>query len=206
MAREAFAECGYGSVAVKEVANRCGASSSTFYNYFVNKERLFDAVLLDAFGGLIRGGLSGGNSGGGKLTGGSTSGVGGGSGDVDERVTLLSQAVFTPLAEDSQLRELVYRSAHRCRMVAHDPAVLAAVQGHLGAGGAPEEEAEMAAAGLLGTGLDPVDRWLRESQLLGCPAPCRAETVAAMVSAGIRAQRVARQAEEAAALPVAEAV
>jgi len=43
-ARELFAEVGYGATTVRDIIRRTGLASGTFYNYFLSKEEIFDAV------------------------------------------------------------------------------------------------------------------------------------------------------------------
>ncbi len=43
-ARELFAETGYGETTVRDIVRRTGLASGTFYNYFLSKEEIFNAV------------------------------------------------------------------------------------------------------------------------------------------------------------------
>ncbi len=43
-ARELFAEAGYGETTVRDIIRRTGLASGTFYNYFLSKEEVFNAV------------------------------------------------------------------------------------------------------------------------------------------------------------------
>lgn len=44
-AREVFTEMGYGAASIRDVVRRTGLASGTFYNYFPDKQSVFQAVL-----------------------------------------------------------------------------------------------------------------------------------------------------------------
>jgi AcrR family transcriptional regulator len=64
VAREVFFEYGYSAASMSEIASRLGGSKGTLYNYFKNKEELFEAQVRDLCGhiteeALERGGIEG---------------------------------------------------------------------------------------------------------------------------------------------------
>src|SRR5215207_11118942 len=44
-AQEIFTEIGYGAASIRDVVRRAGLATGTFYNYFPDKESVFQAVL-----------------------------------------------------------------------------------------------------------------------------------------------------------------
>ena len=64
VAREVFFEYGYSAASMSEIAARLGGSKGTLYNYFKNKEELFEAQVRDLCGHITeetleRGGIEG---------------------------------------------------------------------------------------------------------------------------------------------------
>jgi AcrR family transcriptional regulator len=53
-ARVVFAEMGYGAASVRDIVRRTDLASGTFYNYFKDKEEIFEAVVGEATGELLR--------------------------------------------------------------------------------------------------------------------------------------------------------
>jgi AcrR family transcriptional regulator len=46
-ARSVFAEIGYGAAGVRDIVRRTDLASGTFYNYFKDKDEIFNAVVVD---------------------------------------------------------------------------------------------------------------------------------------------------------------
>jgi AcrR family transcriptional regulator len=53
-ARAVFAEMGYGAASVRDIVRRTDLASGTFYNYFKDKDEIFEAVVGELTGELLR--------------------------------------------------------------------------------------------------------------------------------------------------------
>jgi AcrR family transcriptional regulator len=53
-ARTVFAEIGYGAAGVRDIVRRTDLASGTFYNYFKDKDEIFEAVVGELTGELLR--------------------------------------------------------------------------------------------------------------------------------------------------------
>jgi len=53
-ARAVFAEMGYGAAGVRDIVRRTDLASGTFYNYFKDKDEIFEAVVGELTGELLR--------------------------------------------------------------------------------------------------------------------------------------------------------
>lgn len=53
-ARAVFAEMGYGAASVRDIVRRTELASGTFYNYFKDKDEIFEAVVGELTGELLR--------------------------------------------------------------------------------------------------------------------------------------------------------
>lgn len=53
-ARAVFAEMGYGAASVRDIVRRTDLASGTFYNYFKDKDEIFEAVVGELTGVLLR--------------------------------------------------------------------------------------------------------------------------------------------------------
>src|SRR5262245_50527673 len=53
-ARVVLAEMGYGAASVRDIVRRTELASGTFYNYFKDKDEIFEAVVGEATGELLR--------------------------------------------------------------------------------------------------------------------------------------------------------
>src|SRR5215813_1089556 len=53
-ARAAFAEMGYGAASVRDIVRRTDLASGTFYNYFKDKDEIFEAVVGELTGELLK--------------------------------------------------------------------------------------------------------------------------------------------------------
>lgn len=53
-ARSVFAEIGYGAAGVRDIVRRTDLASGTFYNYFKDKEEIFEAVVAEMSVELLR--------------------------------------------------------------------------------------------------------------------------------------------------------
>ncbi|MFO1080125.1 MAG: TetR/AcrR family transcriptional regulator [Reyranellaceae bacterium] len=53
-ARAVFAEMGYGAASVRDIVRRTELASGTFYNYFRDKDEIFEAVVGELTGELLR--------------------------------------------------------------------------------------------------------------------------------------------------------
>src|ERR1700759_4031718 len=52
--RAVFAEMGYGAASVRDIVRRTDLASGTFYNYFKDKDEIFEAVVGELTGELLR--------------------------------------------------------------------------------------------------------------------------------------------------------
>jgi AcrR family transcriptional regulator len=53
-ARAVFAEMGFGAASVRDIVRRTDLASGTFYNYFKDKDEIFEAVVGELTGELLR--------------------------------------------------------------------------------------------------------------------------------------------------------
>ena len=53
-ARAVFAEMGYGAASVRDIVRRTDLASGTFYNYFKDKDEIFEAVVGELTGALLQ--------------------------------------------------------------------------------------------------------------------------------------------------------
>ena len=53
-ARAVFAEMGYGATSVRDIVRRTDLASGTFYNYFKDKDEIFEAVVGELTGELLK--------------------------------------------------------------------------------------------------------------------------------------------------------
>jgi AcrR family transcriptional regulator len=53
-ARAVFAEMGYGAASVRDIVRRTDLASGTFYNYFKDKDEIFEAVVGELTGELLK--------------------------------------------------------------------------------------------------------------------------------------------------------
>src|SRR5499433_1938083 len=53
-ARAVFAEMGYGAASVRDIVRRTDLASGTFYNYFKDKDEIFEAVVREMSVELMR--------------------------------------------------------------------------------------------------------------------------------------------------------
>src|SRR6201995_6187629 len=53
-ARTVFAEIGYGAAGVRDIVRRTDLASGTFYNYFKDKAEIFEAVVGELTGELLK--------------------------------------------------------------------------------------------------------------------------------------------------------
>ena len=53
-ARAVFAEMGYGAASVRNIVRRTDLASGTFYNYFKDKDEIFEAVVGELTGELLK--------------------------------------------------------------------------------------------------------------------------------------------------------
>ena len=53
-ARGVFAEMGYGAASVRDIVRRTDLASGTFYNYFKDKDEIFEAVVGELTGEILR--------------------------------------------------------------------------------------------------------------------------------------------------------
>ncbi|WIM12431.1 TetR/AcrR family transcriptional regulator [Enhydrobacter sp.] len=53
-ARSVFAEMGFGAAGVRDIVRRTDLASGTFYNYFKDKEEIFEAVVAEMAGELLK--------------------------------------------------------------------------------------------------------------------------------------------------------
>lgn len=53
-ARAVFAEMGYGAASVRDIVRRTDLASGTFYNYFKDKDEIFEAVVGELTGVLLK--------------------------------------------------------------------------------------------------------------------------------------------------------
>jgi len=53
-ARAVFAEMGYGAASVRDIVRRTELASGTFYNYFKDKDEVFEAVVGELTGEILR--------------------------------------------------------------------------------------------------------------------------------------------------------
>src|SRR5262252_6353154 len=53
-ARAVFAEMGYGAAGVRDIVRRTDLASGTFYNYFKDKDEIFEAVVAELSIELLR--------------------------------------------------------------------------------------------------------------------------------------------------------
>src|SRR5262245_50742446 len=53
-ARAVFAEMGHGAASVRDIVRRTDLASGTFYNYFKDKDEIFEAVVGELTGELLR--------------------------------------------------------------------------------------------------------------------------------------------------------
>jgi AcrR family transcriptional regulator len=53
-ARAVFAEMGYGAASVRDIVRRTDLASGTFYNYFKDKDEIFEAVVGELTGEILR--------------------------------------------------------------------------------------------------------------------------------------------------------
>ncbi|MFZ5782322.1 MAG: TetR/AcrR family transcriptional regulator [Pseudomonadota bacterium] len=53
-ARAVFAEMGFGAASVRDIVRRTGLASGTFYNYFKDKDEIFEAVVGELTGELLK--------------------------------------------------------------------------------------------------------------------------------------------------------
>ena len=53
-ARGVFAEMGYGAASVRDIVRRTDLASGTFYNYFKDKDEIFEAVVAELTGVLLQ--------------------------------------------------------------------------------------------------------------------------------------------------------
>src|SRR6187551_1929701 len=53
-ARSVFAEMGYGAASVRDIVRRTDLASGTFYNYFKDKDEIFEAVVGELTGELLK--------------------------------------------------------------------------------------------------------------------------------------------------------
>src|SRR5713101_8448844 len=53
-ARTVFAEIGYGAAGVRDIVRRTDLASGTFYNYFKDKDEIFEAVVGELTGELLK--------------------------------------------------------------------------------------------------------------------------------------------------------
>src|SRR5215471_16416775 len=52
--RAVFAEMGYGAASVRDIVRRTDLASGTFYNYFKDKDEIFEAVVGELTGELLK--------------------------------------------------------------------------------------------------------------------------------------------------------
>ena len=53
-ARSVFADIGYGAAGVRDIVRRTDLASGTFYNYFKDKDEIFEAVVGELTGELLK--------------------------------------------------------------------------------------------------------------------------------------------------------
>src|SRR3989337_1352630 len=53
-ARAVFAEMGYGAASVRDIVRRTDLASGTFYNYFKDKDEIFEAVAGELTGEILK--------------------------------------------------------------------------------------------------------------------------------------------------------
>src|SRR5512143_3469670 len=53
-ARAVFAEMGYGAASVRDIVRRTDLASGTFYNYFKDKDEIFEAVVGELTGEILK--------------------------------------------------------------------------------------------------------------------------------------------------------
>ncbi len=108
-ARGVFAEMGYGAASVRDIVRRTDLASGTFYNYFKDKDEIFEAVVGELTGVLLQRHRDGR----GKAT------------STEEFVRLHYAAYFNFLAEDPELLALARSSFTAVRTLLDKPDVRA---------------------------------------------------------------------------------
>lgn len=100
-AQEVFTEVGYGAANVRDIIRRTGLASGTFYNYFPDKQAVFEAVLDEHTGELRR-----------RLRATRAS-----AGSLEEAVRNGFGTYFSFIVEDRALFEMVRRNAGTVRVL-----------------------------------------------------------------------------------------
>jgi AcrR family transcriptional regulator len=130
--REVFTEMGYGAASVRDVVRRSGLAAGTFYNYFPDKQSVFEAVLEEHTTELRR-----------RLREARAGAVG-----AEQIVRAGFDAYFASIVEDRALFEMLRRNAGTARTLFDTPAL------ELGIGELLDDLRALAARGELAPGLD----------------------------------------------------
>jgi AcrR family transcriptional regulator len=143
--REVFAALGYGAASVRDIVRRTGLAAGTFYNYFPDKEAVFQA-LLDESARRLREEV--------RTARRNSRTVEGFVGDA-------YRACFQFLAEDRTMLALMRRNAGTIRALFDDPILGAAVdelledlRAAIDGGQLPEFDAEYMAAAMAGAAFE----------------------------------------------------
>ncbi|MGN6188688.1 MAG: TetR/AcrR family transcriptional regulator [Conexibacter sp.] len=128
-ATEVFTEMGYGAASIRDVIRRTGLASGTFYNYFPDKQSVFEAVLEEHTTELRR-----------RLREARVRAR-----DAETIVREGFQTYFSFIVEDRPLFEMLRRNAGTVRELFDTPAVEL---------GIAELRADLAAQGILPAALD----------------------------------------------------
>jgi AcrR family transcriptional regulator len=106
-AQEIFTEMGYGAASIRDVVRRSGLASGTFYNYFPDKQSVFQAVLEEHTSELRR-----------RLRAARA-----GARDVETIVREGFEVYFSFIVEDRPLFEMLRRNAGTVRELFDTPAL-----------------------------------------------------------------------------------
>ncbi len=131
-AREVFTEMGYGAASIRDVVRRTDLASGTFYNYFPDKQSVFQAVLEERTTELRR-----------RLRE-----TRAGATDAEAIVREGFHAYFSFIAEDQPLFEMLRRNAGTVRALFDTPALATGIHELL------EDLRTLAARGELSPALD----------------------------------------------------
>lgn len=131
-AREVFTEMGYGAASIRDVVRRTDLASGTFYNYFPDKQSVFQAVLEERTTELRR-----------RLRE-----TRAGATDAEAIVREGFHAYFSFIAEDQPLFEMLRRNAGTVRALFDTPALATGIHELL------EDLRALAARGDLSPALD----------------------------------------------------
>ncbi|HYC57682.1 MAG TPA: TetR/AcrR family transcriptional regulator [Candidatus Binatia bacterium] len=148
-----FGEIGYERATISDILRQADMTTSTFYNYFPDKDSVFLALVVDAVAPVIE-----------EIDGWSKRPMA-----LPEFVQRVCRICFEQAVRDLTLRKLLARNSHKLRSLVQEPAVrekLASLESNLrGAmerGDVPIVDARLLAASLIGITLEMAMRLLEE--------------------------------------------